>query len=216
MYLGMCPRLEAHRLDGVIVPAIPLLKVNSSVLLILDIPLEHGLLEVNVGPVTVVLDSRLRVVQHVVGVHDGQVLPVDETTLNEEVKQPHELLVPGLAGHKLIPAGDLVPGRNCAPVVRGNGTTRVTDQEGEVEAAEDVEGEDGRVARLRTSAEGFGDRRVFSVGREEVIGHVLDKNTLTLGIVSNLSVDSSMKPGYGGDLSTYESMILHGFAPPKP
>lgn len=182
-HLCVSPGLEAHGLDSIVMEAIPLGKMLSSMLTVLFIPLQHTLLEVDVGSIAVTSDRLLWVVQHIIRIHDRQVLPVDEPLLDQKVKQPHELLVPSLVGHEVVEARDLLQRRDRTPVVRGDGAARMADEEGEVKFAKDVERDGGwihGVVLAAATAEGVGNAGSVTVGGEEVVGHVLDEDALTL------------------------------------
>lgn len=90
--------------------------------------------------------------------------------------------------------------RDGAAVVGGDGAPRVADQEGEVKLVEEREGDDGRVGDVAGVAiggsavgllgggcavgvgvpEGRGDAGGLVVGREQVVGNVLDEEAFPL------------------------------------
>lgn len=187
----MRPSLQAHRVDGIIMEAIPLGEMLRRMLLVRLAPLQHGWPEVDIRPGAVLPDGALGVVQHVVGVEHRQVVPVDDALGDEEVEQADELLVAGLAGREVVEARDLAQGRDRAAPVGRDGAARVADEEGEVELAEDAQGQCGRVVGVPVggavdavggAAEAVRESRLLAVGGEEVVGHVLDEDALTLGL----------------------------------
>lgn len=162
-------------------------------------PLQHVGRKVEADPFAVRPDRRFRVIQQVVGVEDDQVLPVDHALGNEVVKEPAELVIARLVGHEVGEVGNLVERRYRAAVIARNTPARMADEEGELEPAEHLKGDDGGIVGLLSGAERGANRGGLLVRREEVVGDILDKDSLViLRRVSGLSQSRIILAGCRG------------------
>lgn len=164
-----CARFQVLGVDGVLVEAVPLLEgVLGRLVLLLGVPVQHALVELDADRGAVVPEHALGVVEKVVGVHDADLdavglghgavvflaadLGTDDAGVLAVVEETAELVVAGLLGHELVEAGLLDKRRHTAAVVAGDGVARVADQEGEVELLQQLPGHDRGVAGLGRSA----------------------------------------------------------------
>lgn len=122
-------------------------------LLVVVVPVEHVRCVLNVCPLAVVLDHALRVVEHVVGIHDNHLVTLDDALLEQVVKQAAQLQVPSLVGHEVCEACDFVLGRDAATPVGRDGATGMADEECVGESLEDGERKHSWIAGLITTAE---------------------------------------------------------------
>lgn len=199
--------LQVLGVDGILVEAVPLLKgVLGLLVLLLGVPIQHALVELDADRGAVVPEHALGVVEQVVSVHDADLdavgrghgavvflaadLGADDAGVLAVVEEAAELVVAGLLGHELVEAGLLHKRGNTAAVVAGDGVARVADQEGEVELLQQIPGHDRGVAGLR-------QRAVRVRGALGVLHHdagVLVSDTLGLAIraVSTVSADTAL------------------------
>lgn len=94
-------------------------------------------------------DNRLRllVVGELVGVLFARGdMRADQALAAQVVKDAAHLVVPGFEGVVGVEAGDVVQRRDGAPVVGGDTEVRVADEEGEVEARQELLGHHGGIA----------------------------------------------------------------------
>ena len=124
------------------------------------------------------------------------------------VKQPAQLVVSRLGGHEVVKPGDLVQWRDTAAIIRRNARPWMSYQECEMEVSQRIPRDYGgvvglsiRVVRIRslggtirgTVDHGFGgpnttfdsayrwcNARRCSLRWEQVVGHILDQETLAL------------------------------------
>lgn len=116
-HLSMSPGAQLIALDGIVVPSRPLLKSLDAVFLVIVVPDKHFGCEVNAGPLAVVLDGRLRVIKHIVGVDNDDLVTVDDTLLKEVVEKTAKLQISSFIGHEVCESGDLILGRHATPPI---------------------------------------------------------------------------------------------------
>lgn len=220
-YHGMLPGLKVRAGEDVVMEAVPLLKHASGVrLILLVLPAQHARRVVEADLPTEGRDDRLRVVEQVVRVdhRDTDVVAQDAIRLAdpspsgsndprppEEIKKPPQLVVAGLTRQEVVESCHLVQRRDCASKVRRDGATGMSDEEGEVEAPQDIGREHSRIGwrlwalyavhtvDMRTQlARAFGisiaqrgsDLGWFCIRGEQVVGNVFDEDPLVLWRVS--------------------------------
>lgn len=160
----MSPGLQILRVDGVLVETVPLLERFLSVLLVLVVPVEHALREVDPDRITVLAKDTLRIIEQIISIDDANLdttgrhnsatvatadLRTDDAGVLAIVERATELIVSSLFRHELMEASLLYERRDAAAIVAGNGIARVADKEGEVELLEEIPRHHGGVARLR-------------------------------------------------------------------
>lgn len=173
-----CPQVAARQ--SIVVEADPLGKLVLGKGGVLVAPVQHAVVEVEANPLAIRAQDALGVVEEVIGVDDGQVGAVDESLLQEEVEEAAHLIVACLSRIEVVETRHLVQRRHSTAEVGGDGAARMTDEEGELELAEDINGDDGRVVRLsellaaQRGCDGSGGTR----GGEEVVNDILNEDTL--------------------------------------
>ena len=148
-------------------------------MVLLIVPLQHLLLELNADTLAVLPQDTFRVIQQVIGVDDADLdfavlairntillgvtlaanLGSDEASVLAVVEESTQLDVSSLARHERVEAGPLHQRRDAAAVIAWNSELRVADQKGEVEALQDLPRHDGRVTRLGRRV--VGERRAL-------------------------------------------------------
>lgn len=188
----MSPGFQVLGVDRIIMPTIPFSKrLLGKLLILIIIPIQHIRRERHVDGLAEFPQDPFRIIEQVVSVddtdfHTGGFLAVGagagfrvrtvadfgprETSVFAVVEEFLQLVVAGFAGVELVEPGAFDEGWDAAAVVAGDGPVGVADEEGEVEALEDLTWHNGGVLRLRT---GFvGERRALR-GRVQIDSAVL-------------------------------------------
>lgn len=171
-------------MNGIIMEAIPFCKVFSRMTFVIIRPLHHLRLEIDICLLAVLPDHLIRVIKHIIRIQDGQTFLINNILVDEEIEEPHKLLIAGLVGEELVPARYLLERRDSTAEERGDGAARMADEECKVEFPQNIEGKHRRISALHSSAEREGDFGWLTIRGEEVIRHILDENALTLVSVS--------------------------------
>ena len=161
---------------------IPLLKQLRSIISVIVVPLQHLLVEFEANALAVLPDDLLGVVEHVIGIYDGDLLLIDDASIEQEIEQTDKLDVAGLTRHEVIKVGDVAQGRNSATPVGGDRPPGMADEECELELAEDGGGNGSWVSGFRTvlAIEGRGNVCGSAIRGKEIVGHIFDEGTFAL------------------------------------
>lgn len=212
--------------------ALPLLKlVLGELMVLLGVPLQHPIVPCNAHALAECTHDPLRISEHLIRVDEADLHLVAAVTIGGRVTvrvtigllasnlRPHntggaevvedapQLVVAGFFGHEVAEARDVVEGRDGAAPVARDAVLRVADEEGEVELAQNLIRDHGRVLEvgvlatvddtIRDSLRGGsaqsactdaaldclqrrGDGREALIRWREVVSDVFDEDTLVL------------------------------------
>ena len=198
----MLSRLEILGVDRIVVEAIPLLKsLASEAMVLLIVPVEHLLVELQADALTVLAQNTFRVIQEVIGVDDANFNPAvfavgiavdgvfatahfrtNEARILAIVEKLPQLVVSGLAGHERVEASPLHQRWNAAAVVARHRKLWMANQEGEMKPLQNLP---------------RNDRRIFGLGRSIVgEGRAFGR---TVGTIFTMAVDDDSRVTATGD-----------------
>ena len=164
----MCPGDQSSRVDGIVVPSPPFLKLVPREFVVLgSVPGQHRFVKSDSDAGAELAHDSLGVVQEVVGIDDADfvlatvgsavrgsvgVTVGDLGTNNVFIFEPVEdaalLVVTGFLWEEIVPSSDVGKWLGRAADVAGNAVLGVTDQESKVELLQDLSGNDSGVAGL--------------------------------------------------------------------
>ena len=158
--------------------ALPFRKDLLRVALVVHVvPIQHVRLVLETRAVAVRFDDTGWIVEKIIGVHHADldtfnfgttgittqcavpaigVVRTNQTDLSEVFEDASDFVVASFGRVEVVEAGNFVQWRDRAPKVRGNTGVRITDQEGEMEAREEIGGHHGRIVWLGRGVEWVG------------------------------------------------------------
>lgn len=162
--------------------AIPLCKALSGIGAIVLGPDEHLRLKVDPSAFAEHTNRLFRAIEQVIRINNSKIPLVDNIIVNDKVEEAHKLFIASFVGQEHVEAIRLAQRRDAATPVRGNRATRMADEKCEMKLAQSVDGDYSRVALFLVllATEGRSNLGGLSIGREEIVCHVLDKDTLAL------------------------------------